>query len=93
MLKTEVVLVVPKETHEFAEGIAVFVAALAKEIKDNGGFAVGDDLPGIAAAAIALVPAIHGAMSLGADFHEDPVGFSTCWALAGAKIASTIIAE
>lgn len=91
MLKVERALSVPKETDDFTDGLAVFVVTTIKEIKDNGGFSVGDDLPGVAVAAMALVPHLTAAMSMGVEMKEDVAGFLACWALAGAKIAGALL--
>lgn len=65
MVKIEVS--VPKEIHELAVGIAAFVVEVMREIKSNGGWSVGDDLAGLSVAAMQLLPALNGSMSIGAE--------------------------
>lgn len=65
MLKIEVS--VPKEVYELATGIAAFVVEIMREMKSNGSWSVGDDLAGLSVAAMQLLPALNGAMSIGAE--------------------------
>ena len=65
---------VPKEIHELASGLAEFVVEIMKEIKSNGGWTVGDDLAGLSVAAMKLLPAINGALSIGEEFKTDISG-------------------
>ena len=84
---------VPKESHEFLEAMANFVATAAKEIKDNGGYSAGDDLPGIIVAALALIPALAGLMSISAEAKEHTQGFVVSLSLAVGKMTSALMAD
>ena len=84
---------VPKETQEFCNGLTSFIDKLMQEIKDNGGWAMGDDLPGVAMAAIAFMPALNGVMSLSAEAKEHTEGFTAALAITVGKIVASILAK
>jgi len=76
-MKMKVEVEISKESYELSHGIAKFIAAVKKEIADNGGWSMTDDIPGIIAAAVAdLIPAMDGVMSISDEMAEDKVAFT-----------------
>ena len=91
-METKVVeLKVSKECYELANAIADFVIVAMKEVKDNAGWSVIDDLPAIGVALVTMLPAFNGVSLLSAEMKENPVNFAAAWAVAGAKIAEALV--
>jgi hypothetical protein len=67
---------VSKEAYELGQGVAKFVGALAKALKD--GWQVGSDLPVVVAATLGdLVPALQGVEKLPAEAMAETGPFAT----------------
>lgn len=76
-MKLEVTAEVAKESYELASGLAKFAAVVKKEVDDNGGWEMGDDLPGVIQAAVSeLLPALDGVTKLSSEIKEDKVAFA-----------------
>lgn len=86
MEKVKLEVEVPKELHELAEGVSVFLVEVMNEIKSHGGWTVGDDLPNLAVAAMALVPALNGFLAVGAELKDDLSGCISAITIAMAKV-------
>lgn len=90
MENLEIKLKVAKEAFELSDAIADFVIVAMKEVKDNAGWSVIDDLPAIGVALVAMLPALNGATLIGAEMKENPVQFAAAWSVAGMKIAEAL---
>jgi hypothetical protein len=75
MEKVSVQMEVAKEIYELTQGISSFIALAKKEIDDNGGWSLGDDLPGLITAAAPLLQAIKGIDKIKDELAEDKVAF------------------
>jgi hypothetical protein len=72
MAKKNVTIEVSKEAYELSEGLANFAEAVVNEIRDNGGWDMGDDLPAVISAAVTdLIPAIQGFQDISKEFQDD----------------------
>lgn len=68
---------VSKEMYELGKGLTDFVAAVKKELDDNGGWDAADDLPGVISAAVmSLLPAMEGVSNISLELEEDKAAFA-----------------
>jgi len=67
---------VNESAYEFTKGISKFIVVVQREVADNGGWAAGDDLPGIIASAVSdLGPALTNVMGLGEEYAKNKKEF------------------
>lgn len=93
-MKMKVEVEVSKESYELASGLAKFMAAVKKEIEDNGGWSATDDVPGIIAASVTeLLPAMDGVMSIAAEIEEDKTAFAKGVALGLSEIVEIFVSK
>jgi len=83
---------VSDSAYAVASGVAKFVAAIVAEVKDNGGWDAGDDLPGIMTSSITdLLPAITAATDLGEELEENKVAFYKSMMIGLSDIADVFV--
>jgi len=74
MIKVEVE--VNEAAYTFSKGMAKFMVAMQKEVKDNGGWSAGDDLPGIVSSAVTdLLPNMVNILTMKEEYEKDKKAF------------------
>ncbi len=92
MEKISVQIEVTKEVYELASGLAKFVAVVKKEVSDNGGWSMGDDLPAIVQETISgLLPALQGMDKIKDEIAGDKVAFTRGLVVGLADIAEIFV--
>ncbi len=90
-MKTEVTVLVSKEAYELSKGIVKFIGTIKKEVEDNEGWSMIDDLPGILTALPDLISALDGAMSIPEEINEDRGAFARAMVLGLSDIADLFV--
>jgi len=93
-MKTIVEVEVSKEGYELVSGLSKFIAAAKKEVEDNDGFSLIDDIAGITAAFGEFVlPALTGVTEIGKEIEEDKTAFAKGVALGITELVEVFIPE